>query len=200
VGQDAAGPPSRREGFELNLTYKINQYLEFYGSVSGDHTRFTRPFDDGTGHEGEYITNAPLATGALALYLTNLGRWSGALDFRYLGNYPLASGPCNNAAAAHDFPGVATSCANAPTALGQVNAKGFGETNLEVHYALSANWNASLGIYNLFNVHAAAAEFWYVDRLQNEISADPDGRADTHQQLLRWRAIFATLQQRKGVD
>jgi outer membrane receptor protein involved in Fe transport len=184
VGQDSAGPPSRREGFELNLTYKINQYLEFYGSVSGDHTRFTRPFDDGTGHEGEYITNAPVATGALALYLTNLGRWSGALDYRYLGNYPLSSGPCNNAAAAHDFPGVATSCANAPTAPGQVNAKGFGETNLEVHYALSSNWNASLGIYNLFNVHAAAAEFWYVDRLQNEIGTYPDGRADTHEHPL----------------
>jgi hypothetical protein len=39
---------------------------------------------------------------------------------RYLGNYPLSSGPCVNSAAGHDFPDVATSCANAPTALGQV--------------------------------------------------------------------------------
>jgi outer membrane receptor protein involved in Fe transport len=184
VGQDSAGPPSRREGFELNVTYKINQWLEFYGSVSGDHTRFTRPFDDGTGHEGEYITDAPVATGALALYVTNLGRWSGALDYRYLGNYPLSSGPCNNAAAVHDFPGTAASCANAPTALGQVNGKGFGETNLDVHYALPSGWSASLGIYNLFNTHAAAAEFWYVDRLQNEIGVYPEGRADIHQHPL----------------
>jgi outer membrane receptor protein involved in Fe transport len=183
VGQDSAGPPSRREGFESNVTYKINRWLELYGSVSGDHTRFTRPFDDGTGHEGEYITDAPVATGALALYVTNLGRWSGALDYRYLGNYPLSSGPCNNAAAVHDFPGVAT-CATAPTALGQVNGKGFGETNLDVHYALPSSWSASLGIYNLFNTHAAAAEFWYVDRLQNEIGAYPEGRADIHQHPL----------------
>jgi outer membrane receptor protein involved in Fe transport len=184
VGADSAGPPSRRYGFEINATYKINRFLEFYGSVSGDHTRFTRPFDDGTGHLGEYITDAPVATGSLALYLTDFGPWSGGLSYRYLGNYPLSSGPCNDAAAVHDFPGVATSCANAPTAPGQVNGKGFGETNLDAHYAFPAHLTLSLGIYNLFNVHAAAAEFWYVDRLQNEIGTYPDGRADVHEHPL----------------
>jgi outer membrane receptor protein involved in Fe transport len=193
VGADSAGPPSRRYGFELNVTYKINQYLEFYGSVSGDHTRFTQPFDDGTGHEGEYITDAPVATGSLALYLTDLGPWSGGLSYRYLGNYPLSSGLCNNAAAAHDFPGVATSCANAPTALGQVNGKGFGETNLDVHYAFPDKWSASMGVYNLFNVKADAAEFWYVDRLQNEIATYPDGRADIHEHPLEPIMVRLTL-------
>ena len=38
--------------------------MELYGSYSRDHTRFTRDFDDGTGHLGKYITDAPLATGA----------------------------------------------------------------------------------------------------------------------------------------
>jgi len=184
VGSDSAGPPSRRYGFELNLTYKINRYLEFYGSFSGDHTRFTRPFDDGTGHSGYYITDAPRATGSLALYLADLGPWSGGVSYRVLGNYPLSSGPCTNAAAVHDFPGVATSCANAPTAAGQVNGKGFGELNLDVRYALPANWSTALGIYNLLNTHAAAAEFWYVDRLQNEIGSYPDGRADIHEHPL----------------
>lgn len=184
VGQDVAGPASRRYGYELNVTYQINRWLELYGSFSGNHTRFTRPFDDGTGHSGTYITDAPAATGSLALYLANLGPWSGGLTYRYLGNYPLSSGPCVNAAAVHDFPGVATSCANAPTALGQVNGQGFGELNLDVHYVLASGWSASLGIYNLLNTHAAAAEFWYVDRLQNEIGGYPDGRADIHQHPL----------------
>jgi hypothetical protein len=49
-----------------------------------------------------------------------------------------------------------------------------------VHYAFPENLTVSLGIYNLFDVHANAAEFWYVDRLQNEISTYPDGRADIH--------------------
>ncbi len=180
VGQDVAGPPSRRYGYEINVTYQINRWLELYGSYSADHTRFTRPFDDGTGHVGTYITNAPVATGSLALYLKDLGPWSGGLAYRFLGNYPLSSGPCVDSAAVHDFPGAATSCVNAPTAPGQVNAKGFGQLNLDVHYSLPSRWSFALGLYNLLDTHASAAEFWYVDRLQNEIAGYPQGRADVH--------------------
>jgi outer membrane receptor protein involved in Fe transport len=193
VGQDTAGPPSRRYGYEINLTYQLNKWLEFYGSYSGDHTRFTQPFDDGTGHVGEFITDAPKATGSFALYLNHLGPWSAGLEFRYLGNYPLSSGPCNDAAAAKDFPDVATSCANAPTAPGQINGKGFGEVNLDVHYAFAKDWLASLGLYNVLNTHAAAAEFWYVDRLQNEITSYPDGRADIHEHPLEPRMLRVSL-------
>jgi outer membrane receptor protein involved in Fe transport len=199
VGQDIAGPPSRRYGYEMNATYQINRRLELYGSYSGDHTRFTRPFDDGTGHLGSYITDAPIATGSLALYLTDLGRWSGGLNYRYLGNYPLSSGPCVNSAAIKDFPGVATSCADAPTSLGQVNGKGFGELNLDAHYALSSGWSASLGVYNLLNTHAAAAEFWYVDRLQSEIGRYPDGRADIHEHPLEPLMARFTLSKQFGL-
>jgi outer membrane receptor protein involved in Fe transport len=176
VGQDSAGPPSRRYGYEINVTYQFNRYLEFYASYSGDHSHFTHPFDDGTGHLGEYITDAPLATGAFALYLKDLGPWSGGLNYRYLGNYPLSSGPCVNSAAMNDF---GTTCANSPTAAhqGQVDGKGFGQWNLDAHYAFPEGWSASLGIYNLFNTHANAAEFWYVDRLPGELAA---GIADVH--------------------
>ncbi len=183
VGQDAAGPPSDRYGFEINTTYQIFDWLELYGSFSANHARFTQPFDDGTGHLGTYITDAPFTAGSLALYAQN-GPWSGGLTYRYLGNYPLSSGPCVNSAAVHDFPGVATSCANAPTALGQINGKGYGQVNLDVHYAFARGWTASLGVYNLLNAQAAAAEFWYVDRLRNEITTYPDGRADIHEHPL----------------
>jgi TonB dependent receptor/TonB-dependent Receptor Plug Domain len=198
VGQDSAGPPSRRYGYEVNLTWQISHSLEFYASYSGNHARFTRPFDDGTGHLGEYITDAPLATGSLALYLTDVGPWSGGLSFRYLGNYPLSSGPCVNSAAVRDFGGAATSCANAPTALGQVNGRGFGELNLDVHYAFSSGWSAALGLYNLLNTHASAAEFWYVDRLQSEIAAFPEGRAGVHEHPLEPFMARFTISRRFG--
>jgi outer membrane receptor protein involved in Fe transport len=198
VGQDTAGPPSRRYGYEINLSYQLNRWLEFYGSYSGNHSRFTRAFDDGTGHLGNYITDAPLATGSLALYVTDLGRWSGGLNYRYLGNYPLSSGPCVNSAATRDFPDVASSCANAPTAAGQIDGRGFGQLNLDAHYALPGGWSASLGIYNLLNTHAAAAQFWYVDRLRSEIDAYPDGRADVHEHPLEPIMARLTISRKFG--
>jgi outer membrane receptor protein involved in Fe transport len=79
---------------------------------------------------------------------------------------------------------VASSCANAPTALGQVNGTGFGELNFDVHYAFPAHWTASLGIYNLLNTRAPAAQFWYVDRLPSDVDTYPDGRADVHEHPL----------------
>ena len=184
VGEDTAGPPSDRYGFEINATYAITPNLELYGTVSANHARFTAPFDDGTGHVGKYITDAPSKAGSLALYLHDFGPWSGGLDYRFLGNFPLSSGPCVNAAAVHDFPDVATSCANAPTAQGQINGKGYGQLNLDIHYALPQDWVLSVGVYNVLNSHAPAAEFWYVDRLKSEISAYPDGRADIHEHPL----------------
>jgi outer membrane receptor protein involved in Fe transport len=91
---------------------------------------------------------------------------------------------------------VATSCANAPTALGEVNGKGFGELNVDARYTFSDGWSASLGVYNLLNTHAAAAEFWYVDRLQNEIGTYPDGRADIHEHPLEPLMARLTLTKR----
>ena len=177
-------PPANATASKSTRRIRSPNGSSFYGSFSANHARFTSPFDDGTGHLGTYITDAPVAAGSLALYLHDLGPWSGGLMYRYLGNYPLSSGPCVNSAAVHDFPDVATSCANAPTALGQVNGKGYGQLNLDVHYAFPQGWIASLGIYNLLNTHAAAAEFWYVDRLQSEIATYPDGRADVHEHPL----------------
>ncbi len=37
--------------------------------------------------------------------------------------------------------------------------------------------STSLGVYNILNKHADAAEFWYIDRLQGEPAA---GVADLH--------------------
>jgi outer membrane receptor protein involved in Fe transport len=83
----------------------------------------------------------------------------------------------------HDFGPAYTTCANSPTAgnQGQVDGKGFGEWNLDAHYAFRDGWSASVGLYNLLNTHAYAAEFWYVDRLQGEPSA---GIADVHEHPL----------------
>ncbi len=176
IGQDTAGPGSHRTGFEVNVTYQALQWLELYGSYSGDRARYTTPFDDGTGHLGEYLPNAPFATGQFNLYVTNLGPWSGGLEYRYLSSFPLSSGPCADSAVATDF-GHGLTCADAPTAKGMVFGSGYGEWNGDVRYAFGRGWSAGLGVYNILNKKANAMEYWYVDRLPGEPSY---GQADIH--------------------
>jgi TonB-dependent Receptor Plug Domain len=152
IGQDDAGPASRRRGFEINVTYQALRWLELYGSYSGNHARFKSPYDDGTGHVGEFLPNAPFATGSFAAYMKNLGPWSGGLEYRYLSGFPLSSD-------------------------NQVRGSGYGEWNGDFHYAFASGWGAGLGLYNILNTHANAAEFWYIDRLPGEPAA---GIADVH--------------------
>ena len=59
-------------------------------------------------------------------------------------------------------------------------------------------WIATLGVYNLLDTHAAAAEFWYVDRLENEIDTYPDGRADIHEHPLEPIMFRVSISKRFG--
>jgi outer membrane receptor protein involved in Fe transport len=152
VGQDSAGPPSRRVGGELNVTYKALRWLELYSTVAATRARYTIPSDDGTGHIGKYIPDSPNVIGSLAAYVKNLGPWSGGLELRYLGSHPL-------------------------TPDDAIVGDGYAEWNADIRYLFRAGWTVGLGLYNLFNVHANAAEFWYVDRLRGEPAA---GIADLH--------------------
>lgn len=152
AGVDSAGPGSRRRGYEVNLTYQARRWLELYGSYSGNHARYLTPYDDGTGHVGEYLPNAPFATGSFNAYVKNLGPWSGSLGYRYLSSYPLS--PDNS-----------------------VRGHGYGIWSGDAHYALEKGWSLGLGMYNLLNKKADAAEFWYIDRLPGEPAA---GIADVH--------------------
>lgn len=176
IGQDSAGPGSRRSGYEINFTYQASSWLEFYGSYSGDHARYTSPLDDGTGHLGDYLPNAPLATGSFNVYVHDLGRFSGGLMYRYLSKFPLSSGPCVASAVKVDFPGL-SSCAQAPTLPGEVWGRGYGEWSGEVHYALPQGWSLGASLYNILNKKADAMEYWYVDRLPGEPAY---GEADVH--------------------
>jgi outer membrane receptor protein involved in Fe transport len=165
VGQDTEGPASRRYGYELNITYQPLRWLEVYGTISQDHARFRTPFDDGTGHIGVYLPNAPFATGSLAAYINNLGQWSGGLQLRYLGAYPLSSDDA-------------------------VRGSGYHEWNGDVRYAFAGGWKAAVGVFNLLNTKANAMEYWYVDRLPGEPAA---GIADVHVHPLEPISIRVTL-------
>jgi hypothetical protein len=152
VGEDSAGPPSRRRGAELNLTIQVRRWLELYGTIAATHARFTEEYNDGTGHIGEYIPDAPNVIGSFAAYVKDLGHWSGGLEYRYMGTHPL-------------------------TPDDQERGDATGEWNANVRYGFASGWNLGLGLFNLLNVRANAAEYWYIDRLQGE---PPTGVADLH--------------------
>jgi outer membrane receptor protein involved in Fe transport len=152
IGQDNAGPGSKRYGVEVNVTYQALRWLEFYGSVSANHARFTSPFDDGTGHVGEYLQNASTSAGSLNVYVKNLGPWHGGLALRYVGPFPLSS---DNA----------------------IRGPGYKEVNGDLGYSAGGGWDFSLDLFNILNEHAYGAEFWYPDRLPGEPA---EGVADKH--------------------
>lgn len=58
-----------------------------------------------------------------------------------------------------------------------IKGHGCGEWNGDVHYAMGRGWSSGLGVYNLTNKKANAAEFWYIDRLEGEPAA---GVADVY--------------------
>jgi outer membrane receptor protein involved in Fe transport len=152
VGEDSAGPGSHRYGYEVNVTYQALRWLELYGSFSQNHARYTSAYDDGTGHVGNYVPNAPFATGSFTAYVKAAGPWSGSLALRYLGAFPLSSDD-------------------------EIQGHGYHEWNADVRYAFGGGWGAALGVYNILNTHANAMEYWYVDRLPGEPGA---GVADVH--------------------
>ncbi len=153
---------------------RLSARAEYY--YSANHARYTSAYDDGTGHLGSYLPNAPTATGSLDVYVRNLGPWSGGLAYRYLSGYPLSSGSCADAAVRIDFSGL-TSCAAAPTPQGQVWGSGYGEWSAEVHYAWAGGWSIGLAGYNLLDKKADAMQFFYIDRLRGEPQV---GVADVH--------------------
>jgi hypothetical protein len=165
VGQTSAGPPSRRTGVEINPTYAPFEWLEFYGSVALTHARFSEPFDDGTGHVGRYIPDAPSVIGNLGIYVHNLGQWFGAVEFRYLGEHPL-------------------------TPDDVIKSSGDKEWNMNVGYDFGAGIKAQLEIVNVLDSKDDAAEYWYADRLPGEPA---EGVADLHIHPLEPRSFRFTL-------
>lgn len=165
VGQTSAGPPSRRTGIEINPTYTPFDWMELYGSVALTHARFSEPFDDGTGHVGRYIPDAPAVIGNLGIYVRNLGHWFGAIEFRYLGQHPLT--PDN-----------------------VEKSSGDKEWNMNVGYDFGAGIKAQLEIVNVLGSKDDAAEYWYADRLPGEPAG---GVADLHIHPLEPRSFRLTL-------
>ena len=160
AGQTVAGRPSRRRGLEFNGTYTPFDWLEFYATAAFSHARYTD--EDPV---GRYIPDAPSLIGSLGIYVRDLDHWSGALEFRYLGQHPLIED-------------------------NSIKSNGDQEVNVNVGYDFGGGWKALLGIFNILNSKDNAAEYYYTDRLPGEPTA---GVPDLHFHPLEPRAFRLTV-------
>ncbi len=160
AGQTTAGRPSRRTGLEINTTYTPFDWLEFYGTAAFAHGRYT---DEDPA--GKFIPDAPALIGSLGIYVRDLDHWSGALEFRYLGQHPLIED-------------------------NSIKSSGDQEVNMNIGYDFGDGLKAQLGIFNVLNSKDNAAEYYYTDRLSGEPAT---GVADLHIHPFEPRAFRLTV-------
>jgi hypothetical protein len=152
-GQDQATAPSRRQGVEISAQYRPFHWIELNTDLAFSKARYRGSPDElaNFGLDGPYIALAPSFVGSFGALVDNLGPWFGALQWRYLGSYPLSDGD--------KLP----------------QDKGYSEVNLNVGYKVSPRLKVQADIFNLFDSRANAAAFLYTSRLSGEPSEGVNG-------------------------
>jgi len=148
-GEDQAGPPSKRDGVEFSAQYRPIQWLELNTDLSFSHARFDTSNLAAYGDAGSYIPLAPDFVGSFGVLVDNLGPWYGGLQVRILGSYPLV--PDNTERDA-----------------------GYSETNVNVGYKINSHLKVQAEVFNLFDVKANAAAFYYVTDIHDGLGPTAD--------------------------
>jgi hypothetical protein len=147
VGQTEAGRPGRRTGLEVTAQYRPFRWIELNANVAISRARYT----DGD-PAGDHIEDAPALVVSAGVLLDNLGPWFGAVEFRDLGAHPLL--PDNS-----------------------VQSRGYKEVNLNLGYKITPKLKVQVDVFNLFDSHDDAADYFYADRLPGEPA---EGVEDIH--------------------
>jgi hypothetical protein len=167
VGSDDSSGPSRRQGIEVSAQYHPVRWLELNTDLAFSKPRYRCPATGsdtgpcaGIGspdNPGSYIANAPNFIYSAGVLVHNLGPWSGALQWRRLGTNALVDG------------GLLTDDQPSPYQSGVLaRNNGYSEWNLDLGYQFARGWRGQVSIYNLFNSHDMASEYYYQSRLPGE--------------------------------
>ncbi|QJE00749.1 TonB-dependent receptor [Massilia forsythiae] len=158
-GTTEAGPPSRRYGIEFSNYYKPLKWL----SIDFD-AAFARARSRGVEAGQDRIPGAVEGVGQLALTVTQLGPWEGALRLRYFGPRPLLE---DNSVRSHSS-----------TTL-----------NGRIGYRVNKDLRVELEGFNLANRKASAIDYYYASQLHGEATA----RDDIHFHPIESRSFRVTL-------
>ncbi len=142
-GEDTASAPSRRQGVEISAQFRPYRWLEFNTDLAFSRAQYRASaatlalFD----LNGTAIANAPSFIGSFGVLVNGLGPWSGGLQWRKLGAYPISDGDENP------------------------KDNGYSEINLDVSYQVSDRLKATLSVFNLADSHANSSAYFYQTRI-----------------------------------
>jgi outer membrane receptor protein involved in Fe transport len=158
-GTTEAGPPSRRVGIEFSNYWKPLKWLsvDFDAAYAHARSRGVAP-----GHDR--VPEAIEGVGQLALTVTQLGNWEGALRLRYFGPRPLVEDD-------------------------SVRSHASMTLNGRVGYRVSRSLRLELEGFNLANRRVSAIDYYYASQLHGEAAP----RYDIHFHPIESRSFRLTL-------
>jgi len=167
VGSDDSSGPSRRQGLEVSAQMHPARWIELNTDLAFSKPRYRCPATGsisgacaGIGsadNPGSYIADAPNYIYSAGVLIHNLGRWSGAVQWRRLGTHALVDG------------GLLTSGQAYPWQSGVIaRDNGYSEWNVDAGYELGRGIHIQVSVYNLFDSRDNAADYYYRSRLPGE--------------------------------
>ncbi|BFP39388.1 TonB-dependent receptor [Flavobacteriaceae bacterium GF1] len=144
VGDEAIVEPSgrtRRYGADLGARYQINDWL--FANFDINYT-VARSIDEPDGQD--FIPLAPDLTSTGGLTVSNLGKFSGNISYRYIGDRPANEDD-------------------------SIIAEGYFVTDLNLNYNFSKNWSMGIIVENLFDVEWNETQFATETRLFDEVES-----------------------------
>jgi len=143
AGQDSASAPSRRQGVELSAEYHPLAHIEFNTDLALSRARYRGDLES-FDLDGPYIANAPRFIGSFGVLINDFGPWSGGLQWRKLGAYPISDGA--------PYP----------------QDRGYSEFNADAAYKFSPRLKLQLSVFNLLDKKSDSAAYYYAARLPGE--------------------------------
>ncbi|KQV32917.1 TonB-dependent receptor [Massilia sp. Root335] len=158
-GTTEAGPPSRRVGIEFSNYYKPYKWLSVDFDAACAHAR-----SRGAAPGQDRIPEAIEGVSQLALTVSQMGAWEGALRLRWFGPRPLVADD-------------------------SVRSRASTTLNGRLGYRIDRTVRLELEGFNLTNRHASAIDYYYASQLRGEAAP----RADVHFHPVEPRSFRLTL-------
>jgi outer membrane receptor protein involved in Fe transport len=165
AGVTSPSGSTTRTGIEWGNTFRFNQWLHADLNAAFSRARFDHnvdpddlgcvdaapgyPCTQPIGITGRYIPNSPTNVIDAGLTAQHPSGWFGTLKARHFGESPLAE---DNSA----------------------KSPAYTTFDLQIGYQHAGQWLFAVDVFNLFDAKWNDIEYYYVSRLQNEASPQPD--------------------------